>query len=236
MIHTKTSKREETCEEEENTDILTVKQLYFIVQELAIKNKKLEEKMEDMLKWIDKKKKKIDIVSWLNINIPPDSIADMFSTWIHSLTIQEDDVTMLLTENFTVTANNILKNNLKSGGDGNNPIVAFDTHAFYICDRRQSSDTPSNTKTWIKMTADDFTRLVGAIHSKLLKEICSWRQKNQEKMLKNEKMEESFNRMIVKFMGASPTSTDVNQDKIKHYLHTLVKRDLNVVEYEFSGV
>ena len=38
---------------------------------MAKKNKKLEEKMTHMEKWIETKKKKVNVVQWLNQNVIP---------------------------------------------------------------------------------------------------------------------------------------------------------------------
>ena len=59
VIHTST--RQLVCDEEESTDIPTIRQLYFIIQEMAVKYNKLEKKMEEMQKAVPVKKKKLVI-------------------------------------------------------------------------------------------------------------------------------------------------------------------------------
>ena len=65
-----TNKRGRRLIIEEDGDIPTYNQLVTIVQELSLKYSKLETKLDEMQKWGDNKKKKIDIVAWLNSNAP----------------------------------------------------------------------------------------------------------------------------------------------------------------------
>ena len=65
------SKREKQIDFEESTDIPSHSQLVKIVQELTLKMMKMEEKMEEMQKWVEKKRRKLNIVSWLNSSVTP---------------------------------------------------------------------------------------------------------------------------------------------------------------------
>ena len=56
---------------EEASDKPTYDQLVQIVQELSIKYIKMEEKQNEMQQYIDRKKKKMNVVAWLNINVNP---------------------------------------------------------------------------------------------------------------------------------------------------------------------
>ena len=52
--------------EEIDSELPSQKQMYKMLLELALKYNKLEEKVELMNKWVDKKKKKINVLDWLN--------------------------------------------------------------------------------------------------------------------------------------------------------------------------
>ena len=60
------TKRQDQIDNEELGDTPTHYQLVKIVQELTLKMTKMEEKMEQMQKWVDKTKKKINVLEWLN--------------------------------------------------------------------------------------------------------------------------------------------------------------------------
>ena len=55
------SKREKKCKGQELSDIPSHTQLFLIVQELALKNQILETKMIEMQKWVETKKKKLNV-------------------------------------------------------------------------------------------------------------------------------------------------------------------------------
>ena len=65
------TKREHQIEIEELADIPNHYQLVKIVQELTLKMIKMEEQMEEMKFWVDKKKRKVNVVVWLNTNVVP---------------------------------------------------------------------------------------------------------------------------------------------------------------------
>ena len=84
--------------EEINEDLPSQKQMYKMILELALKYNKLEEKVELMSKWVDKKKKKINILDWLNTssNLKPELIFDNLAD---SMSILESDLNLLFNSN-----------------------------------------------------------------------------------------------------------------------------------------
>ena len=201
------SKRLKLCEEEETTNVPSVLQLYNIIQEMALKQQKMEEKMEEMQKWIDKKKKKLNVLHWLNSQFSPTSI---FEVRAKSIVVIQEDISVLIEQNFSQTVTNILKRNL-------NP----------------PKDQKSENK-WTKITPDEFTYLLRVIHSKLLNALCTWRDLNNDRIKYNDKFAELYNKTVIKLMGV-----DFNQEatlsKIRTPLYTYLKGDLkNMVEYDYE--
>jgi hypothetical protein len=54
---------------EQEDDIPSQHKIYNILLELGVKFNQLEEKVDELNKWVVKKKKKINVVEWLNANI-----------------------------------------------------------------------------------------------------------------------------------------------------------------------
>jgi len=224
------SKRLKTCEEEESTDIPTVAKLYSIIQEMAIRQENMEAKMNDMQKWIDKKKKKLNIINWLNTQTQTASSTNTiqpFEQRIKSFCVTEEDIQCLIDDKFTQTAINILKKNLKTV-DSSESITCFaeKTSVFYIY----------KTQQWFKMTPDEFVFIIKIIHSKILSALCSWRDKNIEKINHNDKLSELYNKSVIKLMNVS---ADFNQEsilgKIRSALYDYLKGNLqNMIEYEYE--
>lgn len=236
------SKRLKLCEEEETTNVPSVLQLYNIIQEMAFKQQKMEEKMNEMQKWIDKKKKKLNVVHWLNTQFVPTLT---FEVRVKSVVVIQEDISVLIEQSFAQTVVNILKRNLNPPKEGvvKEPLACFSEKAsvFYIYkehaeeteEGEEKNDTKSKNK-WSKMTQDEFTYLLRVIHSKLLNALCTWRDLNNERMKYNDKFADLYNKTVIKLMGV-----DFNQEatlsKIRTPLYTYLKGDLkNMVEYDYE--
>ena len=221
------SKRLKKCEAEESDPqrIPSISVLYNIIQELLIKQEKMEKKIEEQQKWIDRKKKKLNIVEWLNTNIIPKYI---YRDFVKSIIVTEEDINCLTDCNFVLCVFNIIKKNLKTPKE--NPIICFSEKAsvFYIY------EVDTDASKWKKMTTDDLVYMLKIVHSKLLHALCSWRDNNAEKMTNSDKMAELYNRTVIKLMGS-----DFNQEslltKIRAPLYNHLKENLlNTVEYEYE--
>jgi len=229
------SKRIKMCEEEESTDIPSVEKLYNIIQEMAFKQQKMEEKMEEMQKWIDKKKKKLNVINWLNVQFTP---TELFEARARIIVVIQDDITTLIEQNFHQTVINILKRNLKTPKEGvvREPIACFSEKSavFYIYKETKNESEQETKNQWSKMTQEDFVYLLRVIHSKLLNALCTWRDINNDRIKYNDNFAELYNKTVIKLMSA-----DFNQEsslsKIRSPLYTLLKGDLkNMIEYDFE--
>lgn len=220
------SKKEQEIDNQESDNLPSFKELVIIVQELAKKNKKLEEKMTHMEKWIETKKKKVNVVQWLNQNvIPPIHFLDwctrinvstnhmmhLFESPIHETVIKiiQDDI-----EESAKTLQNIL------------PIHAFDQKAntFYIY----------NGTEWTLMTNHNFSTILIKIQQRFLKEMEKWRTQNMEQMDNNDKTGDTYNKTIMKLMNIN-TTQDGTFNKIKTFVYNTIKVDIkNMIEYEFE--
>jgi hypothetical protein len=224
------------CEEEETTNVPSTLQLYNIIQELAFKQQKMEEKMNEMQKWIDKKKKKLNVIHWLNTQFTPPAI---FEARVKSMIVIQDDISVLIEQSFAQTVINILKRNLTPPKDGivKEPIACFSekNSVFYIYKEVvAATEEQKNENKWTKMDPDEFVYLLRIIHSKLLNALCTWRDLNNERIKYNDKFADLYNKTVIKLMGV-----DFNQDatlsKIRTPLYNYLKGDLkNMVEYDYE--
>jgi len=216
------SKREKICDEEESTDIPSRQQLYQIIQELAIKYDKLNEKMQEMQKWVQIKKKKIDIIEWLNVNY---SQALPFQSWIKTIQVQEKHIELLIEENIVQTINTIIRDNLQL--EKGKPFAAFSYKAntLYMFDE---------SNQWKTFVSEDYISLIKQIHSRILRELCEWRNKNSKEISENEKMSELYNKTVIKLMGLNFNQDSVALSKIHSTLYNNLKIDLKqTVDLEF---
>lgn len=216
------SKREKICEEEESSDIPSRQQLYQIIQELAIKYDKLNEKLQEMQKWVQTKKKKIDIIEWLNVNY---SQALPFQSWVKTIQVQEKHIELLIEENIIQTINTIIRDNLQP--EKGKPLAAFSQKAniLYMFDE---------SNKWKTFVSEDYVFLIKQIHSRILRELCEWRNKKAKEISENEKMGDLYNKTVIKLMGLNFNQDSVALSKIHTTLYNSLKIDLKqTMELEF---
>ena len=194
---------------EEEDDIPSYNQLVKIVQELSLKYSKLEIKLDEMQKWVDNKKKKIDIITWLNKNATPIE----FDEWYKNIRVTIDKS---FDNNIIQIFLEIMQENLTG-----KPIHCFNQkNAFYICENG-----------WRQLLPPDFIRLLKNIQFKLVGKLCEWKNTipNYEN---NDKMVELYDKTMYKLMTYNE---DINMNKIKMGLYSHLRVDLkNVFEYEFE--
>jgi len=218
------TKHEEICEEEENTSIPSTKKLYKIIQELAIKYKNMEHRLNDMQKWVDKKKKKLNVIQWLNNNIEPTS---NIQSWIQSIQVTEEHVEILIEHNMIKTINAILKNNLSSSSQNQLYCVIQKANLFYSYNSKEDK--------WKHFSTEEFIIMLKRIHSKILAALCEWYDKNVDKINQSDKMQILYNKTMIKLMGANFTQESQILSKIRSELYNQLKTDFtNLIEYEFE--
>jgi hypothetical protein len=190
---------------------------------LAYKNSILEEKMAEMQKWLDKKKKSIDIIQWLTINKP--NIQIPFSEWQKKLVVTSDHVQLLIEENIVKTICDIISENINNQQV---PIICFQqkTNLFYIYQEEIG---------WKRATPNEITLFVQHIHKKLWMELSRWKERNNEIMKTNTKLEDLSARTTIKISSFNFEQDSSAMCKVRTHLYNQLKTDLkNMIEYEFS--
>jgi hypothetical protein len=220
------SKREKQITNQETEDMPSYHQLVNIVQELTIKYSQMENKLAAMQKWVEKKKKKINVIQWLNNNSEPTSQA--FEEWIKNINIQENHFEYLMKNNIVETVQCILEEYI-TNSNSNIPIKCFSqkTNCFYIYE---------NNNEWRQMIFEDYTKLLNIIQRKLLITLTDWREKNKDEIEKNDGLSILYNKTIIKLMNMNIGIVhDTTSNKIKINLYNYLKMDLkNLIEYDFE--
>lgn len=221
------TKREHQIELEELGDTPDHLQLVKIVQELTFKIIKMEEKMEEMQKWVDKKKKKLNVIGWLNTNVVS-TIG--FKEWINTLFVVEPEHFEYLMENTLFqTIQQVFEYNLKKKDDFVYPICCFSEKAgvFYICEKNEDG-----IAEWSKLELSDTVLILKVFYRNMNKELTKWKLENQHKF-DDAKISDTFNKAVIKLMNLTFTQ-DANMTRIKNGLYNYLKTDLKAVEYELE--
>jgi len=242
------NQRETAILSEECENLYTIKQLSVLYQELTFKYVKMEEKLVCMQKWVEKQKKKINIISWLNENNIPTNSFKILKENISSQ-ISQQHIEYLIQTNLITTIQNIFENNEILCGSS--PIFCLEQkhNIFYIFKEKEKDKEKDKEKekekenenstvipvnSWDIMTKDDLICILNYIHSKLLREIIVWKKNHEYAIANEDKMSILYNKTMIKLMEIDLTNDNI-LCKIKTSLFTYLKKDLkNMIEYEFE--
>jgi hypothetical protein len=225
------SKLELKVAEEELGDIPSYDQLVKLVQELAFKYVRLEEKVEQMQKWVSQKKQKINVISWLNEHM---NATIGFKEWTTMIEVLSQFALSLIDHSATAfqTFQIILEYNLTNKQDFVCPIKCFSQkpNIFYICEK-----TPDGKSIWSQLDSDELLLLFKKIQSKILSELSKWKLLNKSNIEEDDKLSEQFNKAIIKLMNINIVAHDVNVGRIINNLYCYLKMYLkNLIEYDFE--
>ena len=220
--------REHQIELEESGDIPNYCDLVKIVQELSLKIVKMEENMEEMRKWVDKKKQKLNVVTWLNTNVEP-TIG--FLEWVDTqLTVKSEHFDVLMENSIFYTLQQIFEDNLCEKSDFIYPISCFSqkVNMFYICEKQEDG-----TAQWKQLVLEDMVLILKKLQRNMIQVLTKWKEQNQHKFDDDNKLSVKFNKAVIKIMDIS-FNQDNNMSRIKNGLYDCLKRDLKSVEFEFQ--
>lgn len=223
--------RERNIVVEEAGDIPNHYELVKIVQELMLRNIKLEEKVEQMQKWVDKKKKKINVIAWLNANI---NVIMGFREWVHTvIDVKEEHLDCLMENTLFYTVQRIFEYNLYEQEDDtfSYPIKSFSEKQgiLYVADKFENG-----TIIWRQMMHSDMVELLKIIHNKMLNRMTKWRHDNKTLIMDDDHVSNKFNKAIIKWMDMS-FSQDATYGRMKNGLYTYLKTNVKqMIEYEIE--
>ena len=224
---------------EEDEDIPSVLELYKIIRELSIQNKKLCEKVNTLEKIVQRgvSVKKVDILERVNhqkSKVP----LETYNEWVRDFEITEDDIENLITEQITLVICNIVSRNVK---EDNIPIISSDVvidkkkNVIYIYDLVNSnfSISPSSSPDqishimmpeWIKMEAVHFMRMICTIYKSLLTCLqTKWKETNHGRYL----FDELYSKILKKITAMKIDDfNDVNNRKVWQHLYSQVAQEI----------
>ncbi len=218
------TKNEIKVETEEAADIPNHLQLVKIVQELSLKLYKMEEKMEEMQQWVDKKKKQLNILE--NLNALPEKPIHTFKQWLtNSITIMQTDVENLMVNSLNYTFNKIFEREINTETNYNYPIKSFieKQSMIYIYDL----DEEKGETKWKQMNSNDFILLLKTMQMNLISALSKWKTDNKGQFDESDKIAELFNKAIIKLMNLSFTQ-DAMYSKIRSGLYNYLKINYSV--------
>jgi hypothetical protein len=223
-------RKRNSCDEDEDDIILpNQKQMYKILVELTIKYNKLEEKMENMSKWVDKKKKKINVVDWLNVNVKPEYTFDLMSQ--HVIVTNEDFDYMLSNGHFLDVLNEIFCKNIYDKFDSGLPLFGFTQkmNLIYVYEKNEEG-----VCIWRELTREKLIYFLNIIHFKFVRVMNEWKREHQDKIYDSEHFAEKYNKAHIKVMSVD-FKHESTLNRIRSTMYNKIKTDFkSLIEYEFE--
>jgi hypothetical protein len=209
---------------EDDIDIPSQRNLYMMLLELGNKFNILEEKLEAINKYVIKKKKKIDVIDWLNNNISPIINFDKLTEYI----ILDDKFIEYILENLFIDAVINLFTKYICNSQIIKPIVSFiqKHNTFYIYVNQEVK--------WIQASKEDLLNFLLNIQQKIFRFFYSWK-KEQIKIDENDdNLSIKYDKTTIKIVGTNFKDENIF-NKIKNLMYSKLKTDIvGLLEYEFE--
>jgi hypothetical protein len=212
---------------EEDDPLPSQRKMFQMLIELGMKFNKLEENMEEINKWVVKKKKKINVLEWLNANMTPNIV---FDSMIDRIIINEEDLKILIDNQFNDTLNEVFTRTIYNFNETENPIFAFvqKANVFYIY------DIIDNKKVWVELSRERLIKFLNKVHIKIMKSFYEWKKTKENEIKTNDSFAIMCDKTTVKLM-----SVEFKQDsilsKVRSMMFNKMKTDMKaLIEYEFE--
>ena len=232
---------------ENDTDKMpTMREMYSILLEVTAKYSQLEKKMEEMTKWTEIKKRKLNVIEWLNeTNLSTIS----FNEWSSSnIIITRKHLDIMFKHDYIHGCIEIIKDLLSLTDLNKLPLKSFNQkeNTLFIAtldtsnckeegndnDNHKNKESSSDIK-WEIMSDKIFIEFISKISKQLLTEFIKWQKENTDKIYEDE-FSNKYAVNFQKILGGNNTQ-EYNNSRIKKELYKYLKMNLkNIIEYEFS--
>jgi hypothetical protein len=215
--------------------------------EMAQKYSRLEERMNEVNKWVNKKKKKINVLEWLNTNITP---VLLFENLSEKIIVTDDDINFLLNNTFYDTINELfsktiyIKSENENENDNDNntehtmyPIFTLiqKSNTIYIYDKPIDNNSNSNSNNvWQECTREKLVKFLNIVHIKISKHFYNWKKSKMNEINNDDNFATLCDKTLIKLMNID-FKQDAILSKIKSQLYNKLKTDMKLlIEYEFE--
>lgn len=196
------------------------KQLYEIIVNLTEKYNKLQTEVDGLKKQLYVKNKKLDVLSWLNVQTLP---TNSFHVYMEHISIDVEKLTYIFDENLTTGILRIVCEFLEET-DAKYSIKCYDQkkNILYVF----------NGEMWTEFTAEEFRKTINKVYSKCLQGFDMYKNKNEEKMKTDSDFQEEYTKKFMKLINTKP-SFDTICGRIKNKLYIELKESFtSITEFE----
>ena len=210
---------------DDDDEIPSHRKMYQMLLEMANKLNKLDDKVDELNKWVVKKKKRINVIEWLNNHITPEM---KFDSLIEKIIVERDDVEYLFHNSFADTINHIFSRNIYNISESEYPIFAFvqKSNIFYIYENEEAG--------WMELSREKLVKFLNRVHTKIYRLYIEWKKENKDKIEDDEKLSLICDKTTCKMMDVDFRQESI-LGKIRSNMYGRMKTDMKaLVEYEFE--
>jgi len=218
------SKKKSNIVIEDDEPLPSQRKMFEMLIELGKKYSILEEKVEEINKWVVKKKKKINMLEWLNTNIKPNI---NFNDILDKIIMNESDVKNIFINSFYDVINDVFSRSIYNFNETENPIFAFvqKPNVFYIYDENN---------IWCELSREGLIKFLNKVHMKLFKEFNDWKKNNVIEIRNDSALSTMCDKTLVKIMSIEFKQESIFL-KIRNAMFSRMKTDMKaLIEYEFE--
>jgi len=206
------SKREKKIDNEERHNTPSISDLYTVVMELVIKNKQLEEKVEELIKrgGVTKQKQKLNHIEWLNTTF---THAADYNGWLKNVVVTRDDLNIFFDTDYVGGVMSALKQQLVLS-DEERPLRASDqANVFYVFIDNK----------WIQMDNETYLKIMYVFDQKIMIEFGHWQQENKEKLFRD-----NFSHKFNKYMKNMMATREPLYSRVKKGLFNYLRETIRL--------
>ena len=214
--------------EDDEEPLPSQRKLFHMLIELGQKYNKLEEKVEELNKWVVKKKKKINILEWLNDNNTP---SVLFDSIIDKIVVIEDDIKNLFENPFNDVLNDIFSRTIYNFNENENPMFAFvqKANVFYVYEQ-----IDNNKKMWVELSKEKMVKFLNKIHTKILKAFCDFKNERIQEIRASDSYSVKCDKTMIKIMSVEFKQESI-LSKVRSMMFAKMKTDMKaLIEFEFE--
>ena len=209
-----------------NDDLPSFRDMFTLILELTAKNSQLEQKVEELSKWAESKKKKLNVIDWLNEKYTKNI---KYTEWLAKIIITRTHLEAVFNSDMVIGCSEIIKSllTLHTAADNNEtqPIKAFDQkdNILFIY---------NDDNKWEMLSPQMFANLMNSLSKNILTEFIKWQTENKHRMREDD-FSYKYARNVQTIMGGNLTQEQIHM-RVKKEIYNYLKMNLrNVVEYEF---
>ena len=200
---TRAKKKNLTEDFVETEQIPTQKQMYKIILDLSLKCNYLEEKVENMQKWVDRRKKKLNVIDWLqNQPVKPEKA---FEEWYKQTFILKEEIEILMQNSFIQVFTEIIKRIFTCYKEVLLPVPIYASvdkpNILYIYKNKTHVQVQAENMKWIEASKEDLLDFFKQIHYQMVKAFLEDKKKKEDKINESDSLADLYNKANIKLMS-----------------------------------